>query len=357
MKTAIILGAGASKTEGAPLQADLFREFFRFARHSMPNQDRMITDLSSFFHLVFGIDTFARDLRGVDFPTFEEAIGILDLAERRRESIRNFDLDNINRRFSYLRVLRQYLVLLLAKVIAKNLQKPAIHHRTLVRNLANSGHLRDTVFISTNYDILIDNALTGLYPQFSLDYGVEFTNFVKRNNWKRPRNRRVYLYKMHGSLNWLHCPTCNTLTLTPKEKGVIRVLTEGATCPECDSIIVPIIVPPTFYKDMSNAFLNMVWHKAEQSLSGVSQILICGYSLPDADMHIKYLLKRIQTNRRAPLSITVFNHFRRKSTEEIDAEKHRFFRFLGTDVNYTKLSFQEFAQHPSKYYTNRRTGT
>jgi NAD-dependent SIR2 family protein deacetylase len=349
MKTAILLGAGASASEGAPLQSNLFRDFFRGARPDPSKSDRMLSDLSSFFQLVFQIDTAAKDLDAVEFPTFEEAIGILDLAERRRESIRYFDLDNIQRRFSYLRVVRQYLVLLLAKVIHEKLQKRTVHHARLVQRLSDSGTLRDTVFISTNYDILIDNALVDLSPQYSLDYGVDFTNFGRRHDWKRPGSKAVRLYKIHGSLNWLHCPTCNTLTLTPKEKGVIRVLTEESTCPECDSVIVPIIVPPTFFKDMSNAFLSTIWHKAERSLSGISHLVVCGYSFPDADMHIKYLLKRIQTNRNGPMSFTVINQYPGKPSQEIESEKNRFRRFLGHDVHYTSTSFQEFADNPQVY--------
>lgn len=323
----------------------------------------MRDDLSSFFQLIFNIDVFADNLDDIQFPTFEETLGILDLAERRRESMKYFDLENIQRRFSYLRVIRQHLVFLMAKVIHDSLQSSMGHHKRLVDNLAANDLLRNTIFVSTNYDILIDNALVSLFPRYSLDYGVDFTNFGKRNDWKRPTKKAILLYKIHGSLNWLCCPTCNTLTLTPKEKGVIRVLTEGSTCQTCDSVIVPIIVPPTYYKDMSNAFLSMIWHKAEQSLSQVEHVFICGYSFPDADMHVKYLLKRIQTNRTRPLSFTVFNHHRGKSEQQTADEKQRFTRFLGSRVDFTRRSFEEFASSPMQYippahrHITRRTKT
>jgi hypothetical protein len=349
MKIAIILGAGASASEGAPLQSSLFKDYFRSVRHLQTNGDRMIQDLASFFQLIFNIDVFAENAANSQFPTFEEVLGILELAERRRESIKYFDLDNIQRRFSYLRVIRQYLVLLMAKVIHDGLQSSVGHHKQLVHNLADSGMLKDTVFMSTNYDILIDNALVNLFPMYSLDYGVDFTNFKKQNDWKRPTKRAISLFKVHGSLNWLYCPTCNTLTLTPKEKGVIRVLTEGTTCSRCDSVIVPIIVPPTYYKDMSNAFLNMIWHQSEQSLLSVDHVFICGYSFPDADMHLKYLLKRIQTNRTGVLSFTVFNHHVGKSAQQSADERQRFLRFLGPSVDFTNKSFEDFAINPKKY--------
>jgi hypothetical protein len=349
MKTAIVLGAGASAAEGAPLQKDIFKEFFKSVKGPASVGNRMVNDLSSFFQLIFGINVESTDLNDIQFPTFEETLGVLDLAERRHESIKGFDLDNIPRRFSYLRVIRQHLVLLMAKVIHDKLESSRGHHKRLVENLAKVNILKDTVFISTNYDILIDNALVGLFPQYSLDYGIDFTNFDDSNDWKRPSRQPVRLYKIHGSLNWLYCPTCNTLTLTPKEKGIIRVLSEESSCPKCDSSIVPIIVPPTYYKELSNAFLSMVWHQAEQSLRIVDHVIFCGYSFPDADMHVKYLLKRIQTNRPTRLSFTVVNNHRGKQAREMEQEKGRFVRFLGSEVEYSKGSFEEFARNPLNY--------
>ena len=48
------------------------------------------------------------------------------------------------------------------------------------------GYLRETAFISLNYDIIIDNVLTELHPDFHLDYGVDFVNFYWQNNWTKP---------------------------------------------------------------------------------------------------------------------------------------------------------------------------
>jgi len=63
-------------------------------------------------------------------------------------------------------------------------------------------------------------------------------------------------------------------------------------------------------------------------------------------MHIKYLLKRAQTNRSGQLKVTVINHFPGKDTEVSNQEKHRYERFLGDQVKYTGTSFQDFATNP-----------
>src|SRR5262245_34723287 len=100
MKTCIFLGAGASKADGAPTQNDLFRDYFSFIKTSRSrpwgdyNQD-MERELRTFFSLMFDIDVDQENLGQVNFPTFEEALGILDLAERRGESFKEYGLGTL----------------------------------------------------------------------------------------------------------------------------------------------------------------------------------------------------------------------------------------------------------------------
>lgn len=123
MTTAIFLGAGASAAEGAPLQNDLFREYFKDLQES-PLEMR--TDLAKFFQSMFGINVAQAQ---VEFPTFEEALGILDLAELRRESLRELSLDGGPS--GNIRTTHQYLVFAMAQVIAKKLRGsiPGLHEK------------------------------------------------------------------------------------------------------------------------------------------------------------------------------------------------------------------------------------
>jgi len=147
----------------------------------------------------------------------------------------------------------------------------------------------------------------------------------------------------------LFCPTCNELEITPKEKGVVtRLISEFAnnTCSDCCGVFSPMIVPPTFYKDLNNVFLSSIWNRTDIALRKVNHIIFCGYSFPDADIHIKYLLKRAQTNRDGELRITVINNHEGKKSEDAKEENQRFKRFLGGQVDYTGLSFEDFAVDP-----------
>lgn len=349
MDTAIFLGAGASKAEGAPLQGELFKEYFSSPLYK-GDRSVMNRELTGFFRDMFGIDVKSRGLTNDMFPTFEEVLGLTDLAIMRKEAFRHFDIENRAKNSGRLRFMAQYLVFLVAKVLDTKLGNRARIHRQLVRALQDEDELLRTLFVSTNYDILVDNALTEEHPHADLDYGVEFRNFDWPHDWRRPEpGRSVLLCKPHGSLNWLFCPTCNELEITPKEKGVVtRLISEYADkkCSECDSIFSPMIVPPTFYKDLNNVFLSSIWNRTDVALRKVKHIIFCGYSFPDADIHIKYLLKRAQTNRDRPLAITVINNHPDKDPEIAEQEKKRYKRFLGETVNYTSLSFSDFVADP-----------
>jgi hypothetical protein len=348
--TAIFLGAGASKAEGAPLQGELFRDYFSSDLFKN-SRDEMDRELATFFLEMFRIDV-DQNLTGIEFPTFEEVLGLTDLAIMRKEAFRHFDIENRAVKSGSLRFIAQHLVFLVAKILDAKLQDRAPLHRRLVKALGAANELHKSVFVSTNYDILIDNALTDQFNSggVDLDYGVEFRNFERLDDWRRPKlKNRVQLFKPHGSLNWLFCRTCNELEITPKEKGVVTRLIsriDDASCERCASVYSPLIVPPTFYKDMNNVFLSTIWNRTDIALQKVNHIIFCGYSFPDADIHIKYLLKRAQTNRQTPIKYTVINHFKGKRKDQCKQEKYRYERFLGPEVNYTAMSFEEFVANP-----------
>lgn len=285
------------------------------------------------------------------------------MAEQRRESFKNFGTETYNNKNGSINILRQYLILLMANAINNASESSNKYHQLLLKNLSESNQLLDTTFLSVNYDIHIDNTISTMYDKTKfpvmLDYGVDFTNFNFNNSaWKRPSGQSIKLYKIHGSLNWLYCPICSSLTLTPYEGGVMRILNnqEDATCLNCGEHTIPIIVPPTYFKDMSNVYLANVWNKAESTLRKAEFLIFCGYSFPEADIHIKYMLKRVQTSRKNdPLKIIVFNNHDKKLESSLIKEEERYKRFLGENIIFTRDSFQDFANNPMKYINMSKT--
>ena len=352
-KTAIFLGGGASAAEGAPVQSMLFKKYFTAFRAENNYSDcTLVSELRAYFKQMFFIDVLQDDLEKIYFPTFEEAIGLLDLAVRKRQSFKDFDLENLAPNSNRIGYIRQYLVLLMAEVLEDKTAVVRGFHRDLVDHLADLGCLTDTIFISTNYDVLIDRALS-CRDGIAIDYGIEFTKDIHEDRLLLPPKSAslVKLYKVHGSLNWSYCSTCNSLNLIDDQQGILKLLTDPlqARCSNCQSVRAPVIVPPTFFKDMSNNFINIVWHKTERSLNDIGHLIFCGYSFPDADIHIKYLIKRIQTNRTDKLKITVINNYLGKKPEMMDEEKERYLRFLGTDICFTNNTFEDFCNQTENF--------
>ncbi|MDI6886241.1 MAG: hypothetical protein QMD22_07885 [archaeon] len=252
-KQIIILGAGASKSEGAPLQNELFLEFFDIYKTLKKKSVWTVTErqenaIFSFFKDFWGIDIDNyKDQRG-NFPTFEECLSVLDLAYLRAESFKGYTKDKINE-------IRSGLIFLIATVLDEKLKEKIIYHQKLVDRLKREKTLKKTTFLSLNYDIIIDNVLINLYPHYHVDYGIEFVNFKRENDWTRPDQKKsIFLLKPHGSLNWLYCPTCNHMEHTPRK--AVEAFYKPKPCEDCGTAMEPVIVPPTFYKEMSIHLFN-----------------------------------------------------------------------------------------------------
>lgn len=353
-KTVVFLGAGASRADGAPLQGQLFRDYFLHYNDQRRNRQDHDWDreLATFFEGFFGIDVDDRaSVEQAAFPTFEEVLGIIELADSQGESFRDWGTSQAAdaRQKPRLQHMHDVLILLIAEILDHKLRGNAAHHPRLVRSLQESGQRRNTSFISLNYDILIDNALLGA-DGLDLDYTVEFVN--AGSDWRQPRSTQsIKLFKLHGSLNWLYCPTCRTMRITPRDKGVCRLKWRpgDCVCSKCRSLAVPIIIPPTYFKALSNLYLRQIWHAAEQALLECNRIVFCGYSFPDADVHVRYLLKRVEVNGARTPDVFVVNEHADKDATARQAEQDRYTRFFRdkAKIHWTEQSFEAFCENPA----------
>jgi hypothetical protein len=347
--TMVFLGAGASAADGAPMQTHLFREFFKHCRPKGPycathEWDRV---LATFFSQFFGIDVDNDDLDRVAFPTFEEILGILEIADSQGESFRELPGPHlIGNGTSQVWHIHDLLVFSIAEILHEKLNNGCPTHEILIRSLESAGRLARTAFASFNYDILIDNSLLSAVGEKRVDYGVAFVN---QN--RRPGSNAVSLYKLHGSLNWLSCPTCRNVQITPWQKGVMKLKWEPheVLCERCKMLRSPVVIPPTFFKALSNLHLMQIWDAAERACLRANRLIFCGYSFPDADIHVRYLLKRVERLRESTPEMFVVNHHVGKSAEAARDEAARYRRFVSNKgaIHFTDVSFEEFARDPT----------
>lgn len=332
-KITIFLGAGASKADNAPLQGDMFKEYFlmRFEKLSeRQNKAQCVIEnlVRDFFKKYFKIAEINKsNLDKLNFPTFEEVLGFIYTSKNKFEKYSEEVIINDYKKINI--SIKNLFEFLMADLLEYKLQRTNNFHALLVSNLRDY----DVSYISTNYDILIDKALM---------YNIKSPNY---NSLQREDNSSgPSLYKLHGSLNWLFCPYCKRFEIDRYNKIMSHMLWEGVYKCDCQNNYNFLIIPPTYFKDFKNPILKTIWSQCEKDLSQSEHIIFCGYSFPDADIHVKTLLLDALSNG-TDRKITIINGVKELSVQE--QERKRFERVLGK-INYTNYDFQTFAKTPYK---------
>ncbi len=143
--------------------------------------------------------------------------------------------------------------------------------------------------ITFNYDLALDFALW--HHQLQPDY-------VLGEN--ASGQFRVPLLKLHGSVNWGRCPTCQKIiagdfraadeVMVGEHMYKFPMLEDmGIRC--CDDVLKAgcVIVPPTWNKSEYRSGIPQVWRRAALELATASTIVVSGYSLPESDLFFRYL--------------------------------------------------------------------
>lgn len=210
--------------------------------------------------------------------------------------------------------------------------------------------------ITTNYDTLIDDSFDKIYPDCLLDYCIDFANFRYPNmitpfDWwadpKRPMSiftkslpTRIKLLKLHGSLNWKYCDSCDQIALTPWQHGInlkrdtyesfmdIQV----SLCPFDGNKLSSLIQVPTHLKNNNIYIFRKLYDEASYLIKNATRLVFIGYSFPEADVHIRALIKRCFSSRG---KIFVVNKSYAKDL------KYRY-ESLARCVDYHEMTFESF---------------
>ena len=345
-----VFGAGASIAEGAPLQIDLLRLVFDSSEEELTSSDAAKL-VQNFIH-----DNF--DLSNNNYPSLESVFGYLDYFLSKKESLgEKYPTARI-------REIREALILLIHYVISIPRSSRQGVYRQFWETVSKNN--RNISIITMNYDMLLDEAFDFLYPDKALiDYCIELMNYHHYpdigafNWWDNPRELitvwnggdpvPIKLIKIHGSLNWKYCNCCNQVLLTPWDtkidlssmgfKGYIYPSCENPetiefelSCPQDGNKFDTFIVPPSHIKDLTHPAINKLLDEAALEIRKSKKIIFVGYSFPEADVHIKALLKK---NLHSDVDIHVVDPF---LGETIKAN----YKCLGVNVSFHKATFEEF---------------
>jgi hypothetical protein len=153
--------------------------------------------------------------------------------------------------------------------------------------------------------------------------------------------------KLHGSLNWLHCKTCHRLEIGASEsRRFVKVLSRlvgptleqtytpgGSLCQVCQTKLRPLLIAPTHLKDYRNPHLAQVWCEAERVLRESNHVIFIGYSLPDDDVEVVYLLTRSMAHL-LPQQITVVEYDPSKPLLSAHAVGRRYRTLFGDGIDW-----------------------
>ncbi len=281
-KEAYFLGAGASLGAGIPLTRQ-FLPWLIENRSALPRLEELARFVEEFF---------SEGLKESPpyFPKFEQVLSFVDTALADNQCISSqWDTTALMR-------IRSDINYLIWRLLETSLPdcNPA-PHLEFVQSLS-----KDSVLLTVNYDVLLDLCLLEHFGR--VDYGIRFSKILTAEE-REQKHPSPMLLKLHGSINWLYCPTCETFVMAEDVPSIRQIFhPDPVLCPYDQSYLRGILISPTWQKDYRLPAVALMWIKASKLLRDVERITIIGYSLSDIDMKVQYLLKRSTfMNARKPI--------------------------------------------------------
>ena len=309
-KYVFIMGAGASKDDNIPVQDEILKNILK-SEFAFKNKEglhkkeytKVSQKIKQLLYTIFTGNTAVENI------SLEAIFNILETAITKNQDIGNISVDKIKQYYDALLEGIMFATLTDAKLKEHNINnlKTKSPYTILGKKLYDGYNNRKNInfsFITFNYDICLDRVLLSMYNKdedysYDVDFGIELGNYEDENWFHRPRKRKIYLLRPHGSINWLFCRSCGKVFSKISKQGKPIELVKGRKCYYCglDSI-EPYIVHPTNNRIYKNKYIMQIWDKVENLLQEADHWCFIGYSLPKTDRYFSYLLSRIYNFRK-----------------------------------------------------------
>ncbi|WDP90271.1 MAG: hypothetical protein HUN04_11420 [Desulfobacter sp.] len=347
----IIFGAGATKACNGPLTWEILPQAFELESELKREDFFGILDdfLIENFHLPANIE--AR--QASDYPGLPLLISLLDTAIDHGD---NFSADWPLARLVEVRNALEYVIFALLEHQLRHIGRN--YYKRLLVDLYHKNRSIPRI-ISLNYDIIADNSLIYLSQMASdslrfPDYGCDVATATYKKVGKMGA-----LLKLHGSLNWLYCPACHRLDvgISKSGRGMVKMLEalyieeadsdfhlekryscHGSPCRDCGAFVRPVMITPTHMKDYRNPHISQVWYRAARELRRADHAYIIGYSMPEDDVDVIYLLKRGLSHLPAQC-ITVVDYDDRERPARQHPAGGRYCTLFGEDIDWHPEGF------------------
>lgn len=344
-----VLGAGASHPDGVPLQRHLLPMILS-GDYPEINNSEIGKKVIEFIN-----DNFTYDPQNHFFPQFEAVFGFLDYFILENESL------SAKYTHSDMVTIKEYLIKLIHYVVDIRTDKKSDVYGKFWERITKLN--KNFSIITLNYDTLLEQAFDPLFKKVGyIDYCTHLMNYVQRpelknyNFWVNPREPVMVEYgddpasfkiiKLHGSLNWKYCNCCNQLLLTPWDRKID--LNKGKLlgytypdlkeyeyqCPLDGTDFETLIMPPSFIKSLRVPVISQLFSEASREIRSTKKVVFVGYSLSNADVHIKALFKKHLDDN---VEVIVINTMREESLRAK-------YKTLSSNIKFLKRSFQELVE-------------
>ena len=348
-KIVYILGSGFSAPLGIPIQKQILPQIFSLEvtpEESTEAVDFEITreQVKSFIQILFGDN--------IEEVILEDIFTILDRALTFKENFRQFS-------WSRLLEIRGKIIscILFAFNYLSNKSEKKTEFKKfaklLLENAKTVSKELSAAIINLNWDNVFETFLNDLELRM-LDYGTVIFNIDEEddacaNSIHPERNQRLRFLKLHGSLDWLYCSNCGRLFGRVYKSIALDAFYRPVECLFCKNFPPPrngeknreedlprlqsLIITPTYLKDFDNLHSREIWQSAFYELFQAKEVIFIGYSFPEADFELRYLLKKAICPES---KITVVlhpednpNEYTPRIQEKLNLPEKRYIQFFG----------------------------
>lgn len=304
LKLTFLLGAGASAPEPSSIPTvkyllpELLERARRLGRDDLTRladfcDTRKISNIEDLLTAAQIASFCSRNpdvLQLFNMLLYREGIGERDTGIRRRSPVVT-DTASI----AFLQDTFQLLFGLLS-----NLMLPAQQNAAHEAIVAHTKSRPQTAIVTTNYDCCMDLALGEFGANY--DYRIEFSNVGEDHE---ASETATPLIKLHGSLNWYYCETCQNTHVVDFSKTLRSFLENKvpfpviAACAHCGGQRRGLLVPPLSMKFDVAPPLNPLMNIAREAFEDSDLIVAIGYSFADADVYITRMLSKSMQGRES----------------------------------------------------------
>ncbi len=174
--------------------------------------------------------------------------------------------------------------------------------------------------LTFNYDCIVEECIAERRPEFfgqASPYGIRHKGQLRYRTGRQNKGTMPIL-KLHGSVYFESRPDVDNVLFLRDEN---------------DSRIDPLIVPPTFEKDVFQGVMGRIWRRAANAIDRAEAAIVIGYSSPSADFKASALLGTSLGKSTKPLKLFAV-------VNPSETDRIRVAKLFGSRINGDTLVFQ-----------------